>query len=161
MTMNHTNQIEILLVEDNPRDAELAMRALKKRNLTNKLVWVKDGAEALEFIFGSRNGADSKVHHRPKLILLDLKLPKVDGLEVLRQLKADPKTKIIPVVVLSSSREEPDIARSYELGVNSYIVKPVNFDNFSEAVAEVGLYWLLLNQPPEHPPGADKSNHQP
>ncbi|MBI5686679.1 MAG: response regulator [Verrucomicrobia bacterium] len=143
-------EVEILLVEDNPRDAELAMRALQKRNLTNKLVWVKDGAAALEFIFGSRSNADSKVRHRPKVVLLDLKLPKVDGMEVLRQIKANAKSKSIPVVILTSSREEPDIVRSYELGVNSYIVKPVSFDNFSEAVSRLGLYWVLLNQPTEY-----------
>ena len=150
--MNTPTGIEILLVEDNPRDAELALRALKKRNLANKLVWVKDGAEALEFIFGpdANGGTDGgrKVCHRPKVILLDLKLPKVDGLEVVRRLKANEETKTIPVVVLTSSREEQDIVRSYKLGVNSYIVKPVNFDNFSEAVSQLGMYWLLLNEPP-------------
>jgi len=148
------NEVEILLVEDNPRDAELAMRALKKRNLTNKLVWVKDGAEALDFIFGPNSKEDSKVRRRPKVVLLDLKLPKVSGLDVLRRLKSDAKAKTIPVVVLTSSCEEQDIVRSYELGVNSYIVKPVNFDNFSEAVSQLGLYWVLLNQPPEHPSSA-------
>ncbi|MBI5385309.1 MAG: response regulator [Verrucomicrobia bacterium] len=147
--MNSTYEVEILLVEDNPRDAELAMRALKKRNLTNKLVWVKDGAAALEFIFGNNHRASGHILNRPKVILLDLKLPKVDGLEVLRQVKEDSKAKTIPVIVLTSSKEEKDVVRSYELGVNSYIVKPVNFDNFSEAVAQLGMYWLLLNQPPE------------
>ncbi len=150
--MSTNSEVQILLVEDNPRDAELAMRSLKKRNLTNKLVWVKDGEEALEFIFGPRGG-NSRVRNRPKIILLDLKLPKVDGLDVLRKLKSDNSVKTIPVVVLTSSREEQDIVRSYELGVNSYIVKPVNFDNFSEAVAQLGCYWLLLNQPPERPSG--------
>ena len=149
--MNGMNEVEILLVEDNPRDAELAMRALQKRNLTNKLVWVKDGAAALEFIFGPRCNADSKVRRRPRVILLDLKLPKVDGMEVLRQIKTNSKSQSIPVVILTSSREEPDIVQSYELGVNSYIVKPVSFDNFSEAVSRLGLYWVLLNQPPEYP----------
>jgi CheY-like chemotaxis protein len=152
--MSGMNEVEILLVEDNPRDAELAMRALQRRNLTNKLVWVKDGAAALEFIFGPHSNADSKVRRRPKVILLDLKLPKVDGLEVLRQIKSNPKSKTIPVVILTSSREEPDIVQSYKLGVNSYIVKPVNFDNFSEAVSRLGLYWVLLNQPPEYFNGA-------
>jgi two-component system, response regulator len=146
--MNTTNEVEILLVEDNKRDAELAMRALQRRNLTNKLVWVKDGAEALEFLFGPDHTAGRGLNRRPKVILLDLKLPKVDGLEVLRRLKSDAKARTIPVVVLTSSREEQDIVQSYELGVNSYIVKPVNFDNFSEAVAHLGMYWLLLNQPP-------------
>jgi CheY-like chemotaxis protein len=149
--MNTNNEVEILLVEDNPRDAELAMRALKKRNLSNKLVWVKDGAEALEFIFGPDSNCNTALLRHPRLILLDLKLPKVDGLEVLRRLKSDAMAKTIPVVVLTSSREEQDIVRSYELGVNSYIVKPVNFDNFSEAVAQLGHYWLLLNQISEHP----------
>jgi two-component system, response regulator len=149
--MNTPNAVDILLVEDNPRDAELALRALKKHNLADKLVWVKDGAEALELIFGSGANDNRKVCRRPKVILLDLKLRKVDGLEVLRQLKANEESKTIPVVVLTSSREEPDIVQSYELGVNSYIVKPVNFDNFSAAVAKLGLYWLLLNQLPERP----------
>jgi CheY-like chemotaxis protein len=148
-----TNAVEILLVEDNPRDAELAMRSLKKRNLANKLVWVKDGAAALEFIFGAPAAGSNNVLHHPRVILLDLKLPKVDGLEVLRQLKANDASKTIPVVVLTSSREEKDVVESYRLGVNSYIVKPVNFDNFSEAVAQLGLYWLLLNQRPESAPG--------
>jgi two-component system, response regulator len=146
--MNTPNEAEILLIEDNPRDAELTQRALKLRNLTNTLVWVKDGAEALEFLFGPDHEEGGKLIHRPKVILLDLKLPKIDGLEVLRRIKADATAKTIPVVVLTSSREEQDVVRSYELGVNSYIVKPVNFDNFSEAVAQLGLYWLLMNQPP-------------
>jgi two-component system, response regulator len=137
-------EIEILLIEDNPRDAELTMHALEKRNLSNKLLWIKDGAAALDFIFGDTTALPS-----PRVILLDLKLPKVDGLEVLRRLKSDDRTRLFPVVVLTSSREEQDVVRSYELGVNSYIVKPVNFDNFSDAVANLGMYWLLLNQPPE------------
>ena len=147
--MTSETGIEILLVEDNPRDGELTMRALKKRHLANHLVWVKDGAEALDYLFGASTEGPSAIAHIPKVILLDLKLPRVDGLEVLRRLKAGERTKTIPVVVLSSSREEQDIARSYQLGVNSYIVKPVDFGNFSEAVADLGLYWLLLNQPPE------------
>lgn len=147
--MNNSNEVEILLVEDNTRDAELAMRALEKRNLTNKLVWVKDGAAALEFIFGVPEAANNHVLNHPKIILLDLKLPKVDGLEVLRQIKSNDAAKTIPVVVLTSSREEKDVVESYRLGVNSYIVKPVNFDNFSESVAQLGMYWLLLNQRPE------------
>jgi two-component system, response regulator len=146
--MNDLMPPEILLIEDNPRDAELTLRALKKRNFANQLIWLKDGAEALEFIFKSGPNGNREARHRPKVILLDLKLPKVDGLEVLRQLKAEASTRTIPVVVLTSSREEQDVIRSYELGVNSYIVKPVNFDNFSEAVAQLGLYWLLLNQAP-------------
>lgn len=146
--MKNENGVEILLVEDNPRDAELALRALKKRNLANHVVWVKDGAEALDCLFGVSPDTQTAINHVPKLILLDLKLPKVDGLEVLRRLKDDDRTKHIPVVVLTSSREEQDIVESYRLGVNSYIVKPVEFENFSEAVAQLGLYWLLLNQPP-------------
>ena len=146
--MTHSNGAEILLVEDNSRDGELAMRALQKRNLANHLVWLKDGAEALEFIFGPAASASQAIAHAPKVILLDLKLPKVDGLEVLRRLKGDERTRHIPVVVLTSSREEQDIVESYRFGVNSYIVKPVEFENFSEAVAQMGMYWLLLNQPP-------------
>jgi CheY-like chemotaxis protein len=153
--MNTENEAEILLVEDNPRDAELALRALKTRNLANKLVWVKDGAAALQFIFGpGPNGAtngNQQLCRRPRVILLDLKLPRMDGLEVLGRLKGNEESKTIPVVVLTSSREEQDIVRSYKMGVNSYIVKPVDFDNFSEAVALLGFYWLLLNQPPEPP----------
>lgn len=147
-------KVEILLVEDNPHDAELIIRELKQRHIANYLVWLKDGAAALKFIFGEdvREGAANIT--RPKVILLDLKLPKVDGLEVLRQLKANHISKAIPVVMMTSSCEEPDLARAYELGVNSYIVKPVNFDNFTGAVAQLGLYWLLLNQPLDHPPAA-------
>lgn len=147
--MNTENEVELLLVEDNPRDAELVMRALKKHNLANHLLWVKDGEEALDGIFGASTDAPLPICHSPKVILLDLKLPKVDGLEVLRRLKADARTKNIPVVVLTSSREEQDVVESYRLGVNSYIVKPVNFENFSEAVAHLGMYWLLLNQSPK------------
>lgn len=144
----NTQEVEILLVEDNPSDAELCIRALKKHNLANKLVWVKDGAEALDFIFaqGAYTGRDTNVS--PKVILLDLRLPKVDGLEVLRKVKSDERTKIIPVIVLTSSKEDRDITESYKLGVNSYISKPVNFEDFSKTVAELGLYWLLLNKPP-------------
>ena len=146
--MDTSHDVDILLIEDDPQDAELALRALKRRNLANQLVWVKDGVEALEFLFGPAGPADRQARRRPNVILLDLKLPKVDGLEVLRQLKSNETTKTIPVVVLTSSREEQDVIRSYALGVNSYIVKPVDFDKFSEAVAQLGMYWLLLNQPP-------------
>ncbi len=138
--------VEILLVEDNPTDVELTLRALKKNNLANKVHVVTDGEKALEFIFatGSYEGRD--INHKPRVILLDLKLPKVDGLEVLRKIKSDERTKNIPVVVLTSSKEERDRIESYRLGVNSYIVKPVDFTQFTKAVSELGLYWLLLNE---------------
>ena len=140
--------IEILLVEDNPNDVELTLHALKKHNLANRVEVVRDGAEALEFIFCSGAYAHRSVENGPRVILLDLQLPKVDGLEVLRRVKADPRTKMIPVVVLTSSREERDVVESYKLGVNSYIVKPVDFEQFTESVRQLGLYWVLLNQPP-------------
>lgn len=140
--------VEILLVEDNPNDAELAIRALKKHNLANRLHHAKDGAEALDFIFGTGAYEGRKNGAHPKVILLDLKLPKVDGLEVLKRLKENDSTKAIPVVVVTSSKEERDMVRSYELGVNSYIVKPVEFEKFMESVSELGLYWLLLNERP-------------
>ncbi|MFH1907270.1 MAG: response regulator [Chloroflexota bacterium] len=140
--------VEILLVEDNPHDVELTLHALKKNNIANRIEVVRDGAEALEFIFATGAYADRQNVEKPRVILLDLKLPKVDGLEVLRQIKADPRTRTIPVVALTSSREERDIVESYKLGVNSYIVKPVDFEQFTEAVRQLGLYWLLLNQPP-------------
>ncbi|HTY64179.1 MAG TPA: response regulator [Acidobacteriota bacterium] len=140
---------EIILIEDNPHDAELTIRALKKRNLANNLIWMKDGAEAMDFLFPP-DPKDAFLPQHPSVILLDLKLPKVDGLEILRRLKSNEKTRIIPVVVLTSSCEERDVVQSYELGVNSYIVKPVDFDNFSKAVANLGMYWLFLNQPPRH-----------
>lgn len=140
--------VEILLVEDNPNDVELTLRVLKKNNISNRIHVVRDGAEALEFVFCTGAYSDRSIENGPKVILLDLKLPKVDGLEVLRQIKADPRTKSIPVVVLTSSREERDIVRSYQLGTNSYIVKPVDFEQFTEAVRQLGLYWLLLNEPP-------------
>jgi CheY-like chemotaxis protein len=146
--MTISNQVEILLVEDNPNDVELTLRALKKNNLTNKVQVVKDGAEALEYIFANGAYAHRKIEDHPKVILLDLKLPKVDGLEVLRRIKSDERTKIIPVVVLTSSKEERDLVDSYKLGANSYITKPVDFESFVRSVAELGLYWLLLNQPP-------------
>jgi CheY-like chemotaxis protein len=147
--MTPTDGVQILLVEDNPRDAELTMRALKQRQLANDLVWVKDGAEALDYLFSADTDEPSRLNHRPKVVLLDLKLPKVDGLDVLRRLKGDERTRLIPVVVLTSSAEEQDMVKSYHLGVNSYIVKPVDFAKFSEAVASLGMYWLLLKQRPE------------
>ena len=138
--------VEILLVEDNPDDAALALRALRKGNVTTKIEHVIDGEQALDFLFCSGGYAERSHENRPKLILLDLKLPKVDGLEVLQRIKADPTTRTIPVVMLTSSREERDLVESYQLGVNSYVVKPVDFEQFSEAVRQLGLYWLLLNQ---------------
>lgn len=140
--------VEILLVEDNPNDAELTLRALKKNRLANNVVHVKDGAEAIDFVFGTGLYAGRKIENGPRIILLDLKLPKVDGLEVLRKVKGDERTKTIPVVVMTSSKEERDIVESYKLGVNSYVVKPVDFEKFTQCVSELGLYWLLLNQPP-------------
>jgi len=147
--MTSINEVEILLVEDNPRDEEMTVRALKKHNLANNVYVVKDGAEALDFVFAEGAYAGRNVRHRPKVILLDLKLPKVDGIEVLRKIKADERTKVIPVAVLTSSKEDRDLQVCYELGVNSYIVKPVEFESFVKAVSGLGLYWLLLNQPPQ------------
>ncbi len=141
-------EVEILLVEDNPTDAELCMRALKRNKMANQLVWVKDGAEALDFIFATGAYSSRNVCNGPKVILLDLQLPKVGGMEVLRRVKADERTHSIPVVILTSSKEDRDIAESYELGVNSYISKPVEFDAFAKVVAELGMYWLLVNRPP-------------
>ena len=139
---------EILLVEDNPDDVALALHAFRKHKLTNRIVVARDGAEALEFLLGKDSEVVGRSQDVPRVILLDLKLPKVSGLDVLRRLKQDERLRNVPVVMLTSSREEPDIAESYRLGVNSYIVKPVDFDRFTEAVRELGLYWLLLNEPP-------------
>src|SRR5688572_11359265 len=139
-------EVEILIIEDNPYDAELAIRALQKQNLANKLVHLSDGAEALEFIFGTGEYAGRNVENTPKVIFLDLKMPKVDGLEVLQQIKADVRTRLIPIVILTSSAEDPDIKRSYELGANSYIVKPVAFENFAKTISELGLYWMVINK---------------
>lgn len=142
-------KVEILLVEDNPNDVELTLRAFKKNNFTNMVHVVRDGAEALEFLFATGAYADRDTNDTPKVILLDLKLPKVDGLEVLRRIKSDAHLRVIPTVMLTSSREERDVVESYHLGVNSYIVKPVDFQQFTEAIRTFGLYWLLLNHPPE------------
>jgi two-component system response regulator len=139
--------VEILLVEDNPNDVELTLHALKRHNLANRVEVLRDGAEALDYIFCTGAYAARAIEAPPKIVLLDLKLPKVDGLEVLRQIKADPRTRKIPVVVLTTSQEQRDIVESYDLGVNSYIVKPVNFDQFVEATRILGLYWLVLNEP--------------
>jgi two-component system response regulator len=140
------NKVEILLVEDNPHDAELTIRALKKANLANRLIHLSDGAEALDFLFARGMYADRSIGNRPKVILLDIKMPKVDGIEVLRQLKANEATRTIPVVIMTSSKEEQDIITSYDLGVNSYVVKPVDFEGFAKAVSELGFYWLITNQ---------------
>ena len=140
--------LEILLVEDNPHDAELTILALKKRNLANRLVHVEDGRAALDFLFGTGTYEGRDVDLQPKVVLLDLKLPKVDGIEVLRQIRADERTKLLPVVILTSSRENRDVINAYQLGANSYIVKPVDFENFCDAVTNMGMYWLLLNEIP-------------
>jgi two-component system response regulator len=143
--VTYENDIQILLVEDNPSDVELTLHAFDANNVSNRIHVARDGAEALEFLFGNSVGDPDP---QPKVILLDLKLPKVDGLEVLREIRSRPSTRTTPVVVLTSSREERDIVESYELGVNSYITKPIDFDKFIETVRTLGLYWLLLNEPP-------------
>jgi two-component system response regulator len=142
------NEVEILLVEDNPNDAELALRALKENNLANNVIRVCDGEEAIDYIFARGPFKGGVGMNIPKLILLDLKLPKIDGLELLKLIKADPVMKLIPIVVLTSSNEESDMIESYRLGVNSYIVKPVDFDKFIESVRNIGFYWLLVNKQP-------------
>lgn len=147
--MNELNKIAILLVEDNPNDAELAIRSLKKHNLANRVHWVKDGAEALEYMFGNDPNTAPHMDGGLKLILLDLKLPKVDGKEVLEKVKTDPQSSSIPVVVMTSSNDDRDIEECYRLGANSYITKPVEFENFAKAVAELGFYWMLLNEAPD------------
>lgn len=139
--------VEILLVEDNKNDAELCIRALKKVNLSNNLYHVKDGVEALDFLFARNQYADRQDKKNPKVILLDIKMPRLDGIEVLRQIKSNPATKLIPVVVMTSSKEEHDIVRSYDLGANSFVVKPVDFNSFSKAVSDLGMYWVLTNEP--------------
>jgi CheY-like chemotaxis protein len=142
------NPVEILLVEDNPNDVELALYSFRKHNLANRIQVARDGVEALEFLFGPDPEGEAGTGHTPKVILLDLKLPKIDGLEVLRRIRANARTHLIPVVVLTSSREQRDIIESYQLGINSYIVKPVDFEQFIEAMRHFGMYWLLLNHPP-------------
>jgi len=144
----HENGVEILLVEDNPNDVELTLDALRESKLANRIEVARDGAEALDFLFAQGSYSHRNVNHQPRLVLLDLKLPKITGLEVLAKMRADPRTRGIPVVVLTTSREERDIVESYMLGVNSYIVKPVDFEQFNEAVRQLGFYWLLLNQLP-------------
>ena len=142
-----TKDVEILLVEDSASDAEMTLRALKKNNLANKCLHLSDGAAALDFIFAEGPYSDRKIENQPKVILLDLKMPKVNGIEVLRLIKGDERTKKIPVVMLTSSKEDPDIQKCYDLGVNSYVVKPLNFDQFKKAINEIGLYWAVLNHP--------------
>jgi two-component system response regulator len=149
MLDHHT--VEILLVEDNPDDVELTLHAFKKSKLVNRIRVIRDGAEALDYLFGGGEFAGRDVLDVPHLVLLDLKLPKVSGIEVLRRIRGDPRTRSIPVVAMTSSREERDIAETYKLGINSYIVKPVDFDQFGKVVEQLGYYWLLLNQPPLPP----------
>src|SRR5512143_1636643 len=147
--MNDTQAVEILLVEDNPQDLDLALRALRKAKLSNRIEIARDGAEAIAFLFCEGPHAGRRIDDGPRVVLLDLKLPKVDGLEVLRRIKSDPRTTGTPVVVLTSSKEQSDVIESYQLGANSYIVKPVNFERFAAAVQQLGMYWLLLNEPPQ------------
>lgn len=149
--MENLEAVEILLVEDNPQDAELTIRALRKQNLANRIHHVEDGAEALDYIFCRNKYASRNKSNSPKVVFLDLKLPKVNGLEVLQQIKDNPETKSLPVVMITSSKEDPDIRKAYELGVNSYVVKPVNFDDFLNAMSQTGLYWLLVNELPKKP----------
>ena len=143
-----TAAIEVLLVEDSETDGELCVRALKKQKLANKLLWVKDGAEALDFLFKTGPYAGASADNRPKIVLLDLKLPKIDGLEVLQKIRGNEKTKTLPVVVLTSSKEERDLKQAYELGANSFITKPVGFESFAATVSNLGFYWLAINRPP-------------
>lgn len=146
--MPENDSVEILVVEDNETDLEMTLRVLRRNSLTERLHAVRDGQEALDYLFARGEYSGRNGHAQPRVILLDLKLPKVDGLDVLRILKSDPSTQSIPVVILTSSAEERDRVESYRLGVNSYIVKPVEYDGFVRAITEVGLYWLLLNKPP-------------
>lgn len=144
--MNYQH-VEVLLVEDSKADAEMTLRTLKKRGIANNVEWVRDGVEALDYLFCTGAFADRR-NGQPKLVLLDLKMPKLDGLEVLKQMKSDARTRTIPVVMMTSSREEGDMVASYQLGVNSFVVKPVQFDAFAETVAQVGMYWMIANQAP-------------
>jgi CheY-like chemotaxis protein len=143
-----SREVEILLVEDNINDAELTIRALRKNNIANNIIHLIDGAEALDFLLGKGKYSGRNTNSKPKVILLDIKMPKVDGMEALKQIKANEETKTIPVVVLTSSKENPDVEQAYLLGANSYIIKPVEFENFKEAVVEMGMYWILYNHPP-------------
>ena len=147
--MMYPNQVDILLVEDNPEDAELTIRELRKHNMANKLYHVKDGAEALNFIFATgKYASDRNINDTPKVVLLDIQMPKVNGIETLQKIKSNEHTRATPVVMLTSSKEDPDIQKCYSLGANSYIVKPVNFEGFADAIRNLGFYWLLINQPP-------------
>jgi len=145
--MNDLSAVEILLVEDNPRDAELTIRALKKKNLANNLFHVEDGAEALDFLFARGKYGGRDLNNAPKVVLLDLKLPRINGLEVLSAIRADERTQTIPVVIVTSSAEDPDVKKAYQLGANSYVIKPVQFDSFMEAMTKLGVYWLMVNHP--------------
>lgn len=145
--MDDLSPVEILLVEDNPRDAELTIRALKKKNLANHLYHVEDGVEALDFLFARGRYAGRDISDPPKVVLLDLKLPRINGLEVLKVLKADERTQSIPVVIVTSSAEDPDVKTAYQLGANSYVIKPVQFDSFIDAMVKLGIYWLIVNHP--------------
>jgi two-component system response regulator len=147
-TLMHNHEIEILIVEDNRDDAELTIRALQKQNLANKLIHLQDGAEALDFLFATGKYTGRNLDFVPRVVFLDLKMPKVDGKEVLRAIKSDPRTRTIPVVILTSSAEDPDVRVCYDLGANSYIVKPVEFDKFAHIVSDLGLYWILINKTP-------------
>ena len=146
--MPHSQAIEVMIVEDSSEDLELTTRSLKKANLANQMHVARDGVEALDYVFGEGAFAGRAISAQPRVILLDLKLPRVNGIEVLRRLKGDPRTRAVPVVVLTSSKEPNDLSECYRLGVNSYIVKPVTFELFAQAVKDLGLYWLVLNQPP-------------
>ncbi len=141
--------VQILLVEDNKNDAELAMRTLEKNKISNQVFWVKDGVEALDFLFARGEFSERNINHTPKVVLLDLKLPKKDGIEVLREIRNNEALKQLPVVMLTSSKEEKDMVKSYDLGVNSYIVKPIDFDDFTKAIKDLGYYWLVMNQSPK------------
>ncbi|HEX6803951.1 MAG TPA: response regulator [Terriglobales bacterium] len=154
-----SREVDILLVEDNKDDLELTLHALRKERLANRIQIARDGEEAIDFLFCRNGFAERSFEQPPRLVLLDLKLPKVDGMEVLRQLKAEPRTRTIPVVILTSSKEERDLINSYNLGVNSYIQKPVDFDQFRETVKRVGMYWLLVNQPPVAEAVLSKATH--
>jgi CheY-like chemotaxis protein len=140
------NEVEILLVEDNPRDLEMTLRALRKNNLANNVITMTDGEEALDFLFGRGKYADRDINHHPKVVFLDLKLPKVDGLEVLRKIKSDERTRTIPVVIVTSSAEERDRIQSYDLGANSYVVKPIEFESFVKTIRDLGFYWMAINK---------------